>query len=255
MLKAPRLVILFFASLFIAACGDSEKQNKATAPNTHTLIFIDKTESVDVNKPFVAQKYQQALNSIIEQNINKAGDQLEIYYIHENTSKARCLSLMSRTDMEDLSGMNATDLEAAKTSYELSIKKERGFILKQAISKLNQQNNTASNLETNISASVPVIAKASEGQAVVKVYYFSDMVESVKAGRDFHIKSPKDNTEAEEWAKADADKYKNYAFNGPEVTMILPFEPTTSSKENNPTVTYYWQKFFENLGVMSVQEL
>lgn len=255
MFKAPRLVILFFASLFIAACGDSEKQNKATAPNIHTLIFIDKTESVNVSLPFVAQKYQQALNSIIEQNINKSGDQLEVYYIHENTSKARCLSLMSRTEMEDLSGMNATDQEAAKTSYELSIKKERDFILKQAINKLNQQNNTASNLETNISASVPVIAKASEGQAVVKVYYFSDMVESVKTGRDFHIKAPKDNNEADEWAKADADKFKNYTFNGPEVTMILPFEPTSSSKENNPTVTHYWQKFFEGLGAMNIQEL
>lgn len=255
MLKAPRLVILFFVFIFIAACGDSEKQNKATAPNIHTLIFIDKTESVDVNKPFVAQKYQQALNSIIEQNINKAGDQLEVYYIHENTSKARCLSLMSRTEMDDMNGMNATDQEAAKTSYELSIRKERDFILKQAVNKLNQQNNSASNLETNISASVPVIAKAAEGQSTVKVYYFSDMVESVKAGRDFHIKSPKDNAEAEEWAKTDANKFKNYTLNGPDVTMILPFEPTSSSKENNPTVTFYWQKFFENLGAMNIQEL
>jgi hypothetical protein len=250
-LKNGLILISFF---FILSCGGSEKPNKATAPNTHTLIFIDKTESVDITKPFVAQKYQQMLQTIIEENINKIGDKIEIYYIHENTSKARCLSLMSRTEMDDLEGMNTTDREAAQTNYDLSIQKERNLILKQANLKLNQANNSASNLETNISASIPVISQATENQAIVKVYYFSDMVESVKAGRDFHIKAPKDASEAEEWAKSDGEKFKNYSINA-DISMILPFEPTSSSKVNNPNVTQYWRKFFENLGAMNVTEL
>jgi hypothetical protein len=240
--------------VLISSCGGSEKPNKATAPNIHTLIFIDKTASVDVSKPFVAQKYQQSLKTIIEENINKIGDKIEIYYIHENTSKARCMSLTSRTDMEDLEGMNATDREAAQTTYDLSIQKERSLILKQANIRLNLSNNTSSNLETNISASVPVISQAAENQSVVKVFYFSDMVESVKAGRDFHIKAPKDNSEAETWAKNDAERFKNYALNA-DISMILPFEPTSSTKENNPNVTLYWRKFFENLGAINVTEL
>lgn len=245
---------ILFSMIFVSSCGGSEKTNKATAPNIHTLIFIDKTASVDVSKPFVAQKYQQMLRTIIEENINKIGDKIEIYYIHENTSKARCLSLMSRTEIEDLDGMNATDREAAQTNYDLSIQKERNLILKQANIRLNQANNTSSNLETNISASVPIISQASENQAVVKVYYFSDMVESVKTGRDFHTKAPKDYAEAEAWANTDSDRLKNYALNA-DISMILPFEPTSSSKENNPNVTLYWRKFFENLGAMNVTEL
>lgn len=248
---------IFFFTILIS-CGEKKtksSENQANSPAIYTLIFIDKTASVDVSKPFVAQKYQQALNTIIEENVRKAGDRFEIYYIHENTSKGRCLSLTCRTEMENTEGVNATDLEAIKTSYDLSIRKERTFVVKQALARLNTQNDNASNRETNILSSIPVIAKASESGALVKVYYLSDMVESVKNGRDFQQKPPKDESEAENWAKADADKYKDLALNSPDISMILPFEPTSSIKENNPTITYYWSKLFENLGVMSVSEL
>lgn len=249
-------VLLFVPALF--SCGDKENQktdNQASSPNIHTLIFIDKTASVDVKKAFVAQKYQQTLTSIIEQNFRKAGDTFEIYYIHENTSKGRTLSLTCRTEMEQTEGVNATDMEAIKTSYDLSIRKERNFVIQQSLNRLQTQNDNVSNLETNITASIPVIARLAENRGITKVYYLSDMVESVKNGRDFQVSPPKDEAQAEEWAKADAAKLKNYQLNSPDVSMILPFEPTSSSKENNPTVTYYWQKLFENLGVMNVAEL
>jgi hypothetical protein len=252
-------IFSFSLVLFVVACGEKKaqttEQNKANSPSVYTLVFIDKTASVDVAKPFVAQKYQQALTSIIEQNLNKAGDKFEIYYIHENTSKGRSLSLMCRTEMDNTEGMNATDIEAIRTSYDLSIRKERNFVIKQALTRLNAQNANASNLETNILSSIPVIAKAAETQSMVKVYYLSDMVESVKSGRDFQHNPPKDESEAESWAKTDAERFKNYALNSPDISMILPFEPTSSIKENNPTITFYWSKLFENLGVMSVQEL
>lgn len=248
----------FFLSSALFSCGGKEApktDNQANSPSIHTLIFIDKTASVDVQKPFVAQKYQQALTSIIEQNFRKAGDTFQIYYIHENTSKARTLSLICRTEMEDTEGVNATDLEAIKTSYDLSIRKERNFVTQQSLNRLKAQNDNASNLETNITASIPVIAKLAENPGDIRVYYLSDMVESVKNGRDFQIRPPKDDAQAEEWATADAEKLKKYSLSGPEISMILPFEPTSSSKENNPTVTHYWQKLFESLGVMSVTEM
>ena len=101
-------ILTFFALVLLASCGEKKnEQSKANQPLVHTLIFIDKTASIDVAKPFVAQKYQQALTSIIEENINKAGDKFEIYYIHENTSKGRCLSLVCRTEMDNTEGMNA----------------------------------------------------------------------------------------------------------------------------------------------------
>lgn len=255
-MKKLNSALFFVLAVILFACGDEKKaENTYKSPNIHTLIFIDKTESVDVTKAFVAQKYQQALANIIQENFRKAGDRFEVYYVHENTAKGRCLSLFSRTEMEDTEGMNATDLEASKTNYELSIRKERNLVNRQALLKLNEQNSGSSNQETNLTQSIPLISKAAEDGSLVKVYYFSDMVESVKAGRDFHIKPPKDDSEAETWAKADAEKLKNFSLANADVSMILPFEPTSSSKENNPTVTHYWQKLFEALGVMNVMEL
>ncbi len=250
-------VLILFVTVVCFSCGGDSSENQETVkqPNIHTLIFIDKTESVDVTKPFVAGKYQTALKQIIEENVNQAGDKVEVYYIHENTSKARTMTMTARSNMGDIYGMNVTDLEAAKTAFNLSLRKERGIFSQQAIQRLMTMNNGSSNLETNVTASIQVIAKAAETAADVRVYYFSDMVESLKSGRDFHVNPPKTAEEATEWAKVDAEKLQKYVIGNPMITMILPFEATSSSKENNPNVTAYWQSLFENLGVGNVVEM
>ncbi|MFN4145057.1 MAG: hypothetical protein ACK4GN_04470 [Runella sp.] len=255
---------LFFRSLFLTVSifclkgciAEKDKKNSLDVP-IHTLVFIDKTQSVNVNKAFVAQKYQQILTELVEQNIRQKGDRLEIYFIHENTSKARALSLTCRTEVEDMSQMNATDREAAQTTTDLMLQRERMVFLKQALSKLAIQNTGLSQRYTDIWASVPVIAKAAENGAEVKVYFLSDMIESMRGTnrRDFHIKPPSSNAEAEAWAKADAKQMSQYALNASEIKIALPFEPTSSTQENNPTVTHYWSVFLQELGAGTVEEI
>ena len=249
--------IALVACLCLSACsGSSDKARPTTDEPVYTLIFIDKTRSVNINKTFVAQKYQQALTNIIEQNIRQKGDQLAVYFIHENTSKARALNVTTRTEMDDVSASSPTDREAAETEFNLSLSREKAQIRQRVLQQLVAQNAGASNQETDIWASLPVIAKANETGATVKVYYLSDMIESVKGTdrRDFQVKPPKDNGEAEQWAKADAEQLKRYAIGSPEITMILPFEPNASVKENNPALTQYWQTLFAELGAGNVAE-
>ncbi|GHB88413.1 hypothetical protein [Persicitalea jodogahamensis] len=242
-----------------SACGLLPAEEKTSAPEApvHTLVFLDKTQSVNVNKGFVQEKYQQVLNEIVERNMTNKGDQLEIYFIHENTSKAKALSLTVRSEKEGIENANATDQEAIETAFQMSLQREKGIFLRQAMAKLNQQNTGASNQATDIWASLPIIAKAAEDGAQVRVYYFSDMIESVKGPdrRDFHVKPPTDDDEAETWAKDDAKKTEQYAIGTPEVTVVSPFEPTASTKENNPHVTRYWQVLFEELGGVSLEEM
>lgn len=251
--------------LTIAACSSDTKKesNEADAEAgatkakpTYTLIFLDKSLSVHSNQGFVTQKYQQAINEIVDQNIRQKGDRLDVYFIHENTSKARALSLTARTEMDDISSANATDREAAQTAFDLSINKERTVMRQLVRQQLQTPNTTSSNRETDIQASLPVIAKAAESGDAVKVYYLSDMVESVYSPgrRDFHKTPPKDDAQADEWATADAKKLKSEAIGSPDITMILPFEPNASVKENNPAVTHYWQTLFRELGVGKVEE-
>ncbi|HLL94751.1 MAG TPA: hypothetical protein VK404_07230 [Spirosoma sp.] len=247
----------FFLLLTVFACSSNGDKAKTTATEpTYTLIFLDKTRSVNVDKAFVRQKYQQALTDIIEENIRHKGDQLAVYFIHENTAKARAFNLTVRTEMEDVSAASPTDREAAETEFSLALNREKAQIRQRVFQQLVAQNAGSSNQETDIWASLPVIEKANETGATVKVYYLSDMVESVKGSnrRDFQVRPPSGNAQAEEWAKADARQLKRYTLGSPAIKMILPFEPNASVKENNPAVTQYWQTLFSELGVGTVDE-
>jgi len=249
--------IVFATSAFFLACSTENEKKPVTEGPIYTLVFMDKTQSVNVNKAFVTQKYQQILTDLVEQNIHQKGDKMEVYFIHENTQKARALSLTCRTEVDDVSHMNATDREAAETTADLGIQRERMIFLKQLLAKLNVQNVGASQRQTDIWASLPVITKAAETGAEVRVYYLSDMIESMKGTnrRDFHSNPPKDNAQADEWAKADAKQMQQYALSASSIKIALPFEPTSSTKENNPTVTQYWTTLLQELGAGSVEEL
>jgi hypothetical protein len=257
-LLPAKFVMVSVIISFLASCG-SEKEAAQTLPDApiYSLVFLDKTQSVHVDKNYVNEKYRQALTDIIDKNMRNKGDKLEVYFIHENTSKARALSLTVRSEKDNVEGANATDKEGIETAFQLSLQKEKSIYLRQLLTKLNQQNTGASNMSTDIWASLPVIAKAGESGSEVRVYYFSDMVESVKGPdrRDFHVKPPKTDSEAEADAKADSKKLDQYAIGSPQVTIISPFEPTASTKENNPHVTHYWQTLFQELGGVSVEEM
>lgn len=103
-----KLIITLATSLALLSCGSTETEKDAASTSTvsekknnHTLVFFDKTQSVNVDDAFVRTKYQSALKALIDQNIQTEGDIFEIYYIHENTAKAKVLSLSARTTKED----------------------------------------------------------------------------------------------------------------------------------------------------------
>ena len=176
--------LFFFAFLCaittLTSCSSDKDKPAKTDEPTYTLIFIDKTRSVNVNKDFVARKYQQAITNIVEENIHRKGDKLDVYFIHENTSKARALNVTVRAEMEDVSAASPTDREAAETEFNLTLTREKAQIRQRVFQQLMAQNVGSSNQETDIWASLPVMAKANESGATVKVYYLSDMIESVK---------------------------------------------------------------------------
>ncbi len=249
--------IIFAMSMLFFSCSDKAKEASKVPVQSSTLVFIDKTQSIDLSNQYVATKYQNELNSLVSQNINNEGDRLEMYYIHENTAKGRCLSMTCRSTLGDIEGKNATDIQAQKLTFELSINREKAIFQKQAINKLMQQNGSASNNFTDVLSSLIVIAKAAETSQNLKVYYFSDMIESMKGTgkRDFQLNPPKDATEAADWAKKDLENYKNLVLGSPEITIISPFDPMASSKVNNPNVSTYWKTIFEGLGVLMVNEI
>lgn len=248
-----RYWVLVFLAFMTFACSSEEKTAEGPAQPTHTLIFIDKTASVSMADNYVVNKYQQIIKDAIANNIQNADDKLSVYFIHENTAKGKSISLTSRTPAIETEGMSETDMAAAKSTHDLMLKKEHLLFTKQALNKLMEQNAGTSYQETDIAATIPIINNALSSGEKVEAYFLSDMIESKKGARDFHI-SPPSASESESWSAEDAKKFADANLIGADVYMVLPFKPTASSKENNPNVTDYWQKLFSELGA-NVSEL
>ncbi len=248
-------IILGFNFLF--SCTSGNDKLKSDGP-IHTLIFMDKSRSLNTNQAYVSDKYDGILNDIVTNNIRTTGDRITVYFIHENTAKARALSLTVRSEMDDISTASPTDVEAAEVAFDLSLQREKARFRQQLEGKLAQVNKESSNQRTDILASVPLIAEAGEAGGVVKVYFLSDMVESMPGSatrRDFHRTPPADESQANDWAKIDAKSLGEVNLGPTEIHIGLPYEPTASRKVNNPTITRYWQVLFDVLGVEQVDEL
>ena len=254
-------IIWFLPLLLLTACssdsgqgaGKGETNAEINAPNTCSLVLLDKSISINPNDAYIRQKYQQALTALISENIKRKGDRLEVYFIHDNTTKAKALERMCQSEKEDVSSANQTDAEAAETSFEVSLQKERARFQREAIAQLAAPNPSSSNRYTDILASLPVANRLAERGFRVKTYYFSDMIESMRGTnrRDFHTTPPVRSEQATSWARQDAKRLKSTLPNLAEVEFyqILPFKPTASSKTNNPNVTVYWETLFQELGV------
>ncbi|MEZ0608034.1 hypothetical protein ACAW74_05940 [Fibrella sp. WM1] len=251
----PRFV--FVLLLVLAACSDKKDRPAAVADEpSYTVFFIDKSLSNNSLEGARAT-YERVIREAIADNVHQKGDKVVVYFIHDNTAKARALSLTARTPLPEVEGASPTDREAAQSDYELQLAREQATLQRQVLAKLDQGNSNKSNQHTDIWGSLDVLARADESGRQVRAYYLSDMVESMNGTdrRDFHKTPPASNEQADDWAKADAKKLgEQYAIGSPTVRLVLPFAATASAKENNPTVTRYWHTLLETMGAQEVTE-
>jgi hypothetical protein len=263
--------ILILTLFLLASCGilqekKAEQQNPKKPQLVHSIVFVDKSVSVKPDKKFISDKYKGIFKEIVNQNIHGKGDKLDIYYIHENTAKARVFSLTSKASIvaEDTLNANPTDVAMVKNKFDMDLRKERNAFFKKGEETLTFSNQSASNQNTDIWASLDVLNKLvkTDENRLVKVYFLSDMVESMTQNgrRDFHINPPKDNSQAEIWAKEDLTVLQQRLdlekFTNLHINIALPFEPTTTRKENNPAIIHYWETLFSLLGVEeNIEEL
>lgn len=246
--------LFLIPSAFILSCSSSgDKYQEVGEPKTCSIIFIDKSVSMNVSKKFVNEKYTKIINQLIDENVKAKGDKIEVYFIHENTAKGKATDLTCRTEKGETQGASSTDSEAIATEYNMSLEKERSFFKKIVFAQLAAQNTSPSKNNTDILAALPLIDKVSAKGFNVKVYFLSDMVESMRADnrRDFHVNPPVDDAAAVGWAREDAVGMKTQLPNlsMAQIFIAKPFEPTASRKKNNPAISAYWQRLFMELGI------
>jgi len=247
--------VLIPAYLVLGCVDPAKKYQEVEEQKTCSMIFIDKSVSVNVNKTFVKEKYTKVLNQLIDENVKVSGDRLEVYFVHENTGKGKAAEMVCRTEKGELTGASSTDSEAISTEYNMSLNKERSFFKKIILGQLATQNTSSSKNNTDLWAGLPLIDKAVAKGFHVKVYFLSDMVESMqmKNRRDFHSNPPVDDAAAVGWAREDVLRLKSDLPNIglAQIFIVKPFEPTASRKKNNPAISTYWQRFFMELGIAS----
>ena len=252
--QLKQYLIFIPTTALILSCSDAgKKYEEIEKAKTCSMIFIDKSVSVNINKKFISEKYTKVLNQLIDENIKAKGDKLAVYFVHENTGKGKAVELVCRTEKGDLAGASSTDSEAITTEYGMSLDKERSIFKKIVLAQLASQNTSSSKNSTDLLAALPLIDKEIAKGYNVKVYFLSDMVESMNAPnrRDFHINPPFDDAAAVGWAREDAVGLKSILPNIGSVQIFIakPFEPTASRKKNNPAISTYWQRLFMELGV------
>ena len=254
MKKQLKYYFIIIPASLLLSCSDTGKKYQETEEQKNcSMIFIDKSVSVNVNKKFVNEKYTRVINELIDENIKAKGDKLEVYFIHENTGKGKAADVVCRTERGDLSGASSTDSEAISTEYAMSLEKEKSIFKKIVFAQLASQNTSLSKNSTDLWAALPLIDKTIAKGYNVKVYFLSDMVESMKTEnrRDFHSNPPVDDAAAVGWAREDVVNMKSNLPNIglAQIFIVKPFEPTASRKKNNPAISAYWQRLFMELGV------
>lgn len=243
------------ASLILGCSDAGKKYQEVEEQRICSMIFIDKSVSVNVNKKFINEKYTKVINQLIDENVKEKGDKLEVYFVHENTGKGKAADVVCRTEKGELAGASSTDSEAISTEHSMFLDKEKSIFKKIVLAQLSSQNTSSSRDNTDLWAALPLIDKTIAKGYNVKVYFLSDMVESMKAPnrRDFHSNPPVDDAAAVGWAREDVLNMKpNLSNIGlAQIFIVKPFEPTASRKKNNPAISAYWQRLFMELGVSS----
>jgi hypothetical protein len=248
----------------LAACQSQPESTQAPPPppppNIYSLIFIDKSISFDISSDYAQSKYKKILQQIVQDNVQQNGDRVEVYYIHENTAQAKVFSAQCKLQAPDTIGLNKTDLAAAKSNYAFALKKEKMKLINRSLKALEEDNTHETNKQTDIWGSLGIIDKRKaklKDNTLLKVYYFSDMVESSKGAgrRDFHLLPPFSRAQAEQWAQEDAKRFKDMEIEETEIHYILPYSPLSSTNRNNPFVITYWERLFDLLGIEELTEL
>lgn len=239
---------------FLGSCSSKDKyEDSKVEPNSCSMIFIDKSVSVNINKAFINEKYTNIINQLIDDNVKKKGDKIEVYFVHENTAKGKAAEMICRSEMEKIEGASSTDSEAIATEFNRSLQRERSIYKKMVLTQLASQNSSSSKNSTDIIAALPLIDQQIAKGYNVKAYFLSDMVESMQKPnrRDFHSNPPTDDAAAVGWAREDVVALKPLLPNITTATIYIakPFEPTASSRKNNPAVSSYWQRLFMELGI------
>lgn len=254
----PILLFLLLA-LSLAACEDDDQP---TESNTHLIVFIDKTLSVDFTSATEDQVVAQ-LSGLLEGNIGRQGDRVSGYYIHRNTGASSHFLLEEfATPLPDVKNKGGVTAKRMLREYEEAQQGFRQQCLGSIKTGLAQVNTERTSAYTDLWAALELMSRffATAQPSDEKIAFFiSDMVESMRGPgrRDFHRHKIPSKEAAEQMAREDAAWIQSQLnvqpahLVGTIVKIQLPHDPM--SQNDFSMLRYYWEALLGEMGVGEVE--
>lgn len=248
-------------ALLVAGCGSESDSSSSTAspPTTHTLIFVDHSVSTG-DHPDARSLFADSLARIVNQKMNTHGDRISLVFVHEKTlSKAHQIDITN-----DVSAPEDAQFADEQALAQARHKRQTEQFLQnttQRLQKALQSPPIASSFTdwTDLWGTLGVASTTLSPSADrYRLYYFSDMFESMPGAtrRNFDRRPPTSRSQAERWARADADGLDSLMVLRPErlqdarVRVLLG---TLATKPHAQDVKFYWLQLFQELGLSRTQ--
>jgi hypothetical protein len=152
-------------------------QDKLSSRNTTTVVFIDKTTSIETDS-FIIEKNQSWLRRILKQNIIVTGDQIILSYIYQNTASSSNKTVFTYRPPKERTGrMSSSEARMAKIKHKKRLRAYQNSFIDRIIA--NAFSSQPSLSGTNVIGSFKILSDISiaNPKHQLKAVYISDMQE------------------------------------------------------------------------------
>lgn len=172
-------MFLFIHFLFFGLANANHviTQDKVSNKNTTTVVFIDKTTSVETNS-FITAKNQSWLRRILKQSFVVSGDKIILSYIFQNTASSSNKTVFTyHPPTERTDRMSSSEARVAKIKYKKRLRAYQNNFIDRIITKAFSSQPSLSG--TNVIGSFKILSDISiaNPKHKLKAVYISDMQE------------------------------------------------------------------------------
>lgn len=253
----PLVVIALLAA---ASCSNVTAQEggrcRSDADSQYLVVFWDRSGSTLVADP-TSTTLADSLRILVSETIQCPGNQVSGFLVHGRTrGKAHRVRKQNTLDLPITSGP-INKVKRDSLIYEMNVKELGDEVWKEFESLVESTPLSRGAAGwTDLLGTLEVLSEELAGatdHAVKRVYYFSDMFESMTGPgrRNFDHRPPRNAAEAREWARIDADFARQELIIEPDRFKDVHVRVLADRFANRSAADYvkmYWLTLFEELG-------
>lgn len=251
--------------LVLAGCGNAPGQEagrcRSEGDAQAVVAFWDRSASAEANAPS-ALVFADSLHILVTDALQCPGSSVTGFLVHARTrGKAHRIRSENTLELPPVSGpRNRVSRDSLRFDLELAELSERTqqeFMTLVDSTRLPPALSAWTDLLGTFEVLTAELADAAD-HVTKRVYYFSDMYESMTGPgrRDFDRRWPRDFSEAETWARIDAEFVRREMNVDPNRFANVEVRVLTEGLANRPgadQVRHYWEILFAEFGFARVR--